>query len=92
MTAPEYENELRDAQLRGREAHDAMNAWLDRPFDAPNDTPPAVLEGHARTLRRCRERIEALVERYGEQPDLTAALAWNTGAHERLGLRIEEQE
>ncbi|MEO6835442.1 MAG: hypothetical protein ABI231_05990 [Candidatus Tumulicola sp.] len=87
---PEYESELADAERQGRAAHDAMNAWLDRPIDAPNDTPAAVLEGYAETLRRSRRRIEALIERHGEQSDLTSALDRSTQAHERLGLKILE--
>jgi hypothetical protein len=87
---PEYAVELADAQRQEREAQDALNAWLDRPIDAPNDTPPATLEGYARTLGRSRGRIEALIERYGEQSDLTAALDRNTIAHEHLGLKIKE--
>jgi hypothetical protein len=86
--ASEYENELHEAERAGRVAYDAMNAWLDRPADAPNDTPPEVLEAHARALRQSRSRICALIERHGEQPDLTAALAGNAGYHERLGLRL----
>lgn len=87
---PEYAVELADAQRQEREAQDALNAWLDRPIDAPNDTPPATLEGYARTLGRSRDRIEALIERYGEQSDLTAALDRSTMAHEHLGLKIKE--
>lgn len=86
----EYEEELADAQRRGREAHDAMDVWLDRPIDAPNDTPPAVLEGYARTLGQSRERIESLIARYGEHDDLTTELEWNAAAHEHLGLKIDE--
>ena len=86
--ASEYGNELQEAERAGRAAYDVMNAWLDRPIDAPNDTPPAVLEAHARGLRQSRARICALIERHGEQPDLTAALASNAGYHERLGLRL----
>ena len=86
----EYAAELADAQRQEREAHDALNAWLDRPIDAPNNTPPATLENYARTLGRSRRRIEALIERYGEQRDLSDALERNAIAHEHLGLKIKD--
>ena len=46
----QYRDELAAAQQQGKVAHEAMEAWVSRPLDAP-DVPGAVLEAHANALR-----------------------------------------
>jgi hypothetical protein len=87
-----YAQELLNAAAQGKAAHAAIEAWLDRPPEAPNDTPAAVLEGHAQALRRSRATIVALVEAHGTRDDLAAALADNSAYHTTLGLRIPGEE
>ncbi len=86
-----YTAELDDAQSQSAAAHDAMEAWLSRPLEAPDDIPAAVLEGHARTLRRSRDRIRALLAEHGTRDDLATALATNTEQHKSLGLSIADE-
>jgi hypothetical protein len=85
----EYDTIVESARRRGRAAFEAMNAWLDRPFDAPNDTPPRVLEEWARALRDSRASLLELIERYGERDDLMEALKENAAMHAGVGLRLD---
>ncbi len=85
-----YRTELAEAEREGKAAHDAMEAWVSRPLDAP-DLPGAVLEAHAKTLRESRERIRALLRQEGVRDDLEAALARNEQYHRSLGLSIRDK-
>jgi len=85
-----YRDDLAAAQRLGREAHDAMEAWVSAPADAP-DVPGAVLEGHAKRLRESRERIRALIAEHGQRDDLSAALSENEEFHKSLGLSIRDK-
>ena len=85
-----YNEELADARHRGREAYDAMEAWVSAPPDAP-EVPGAVLEAHARKLRESRERLRALREEHGERDDIAAALAESEEFHRSLGLTIRDK-
>lgn len=84
-----YRDELVDAQRRGKAAHDAMEAWLSRPLDAP-DVAGEVLEGYARELRGSRERLKDLIREEGTRDDIEAALAENEKYHRALGLSIRD--
>ena len=84
-----YKIELEAAEDLGRNAHDAMEAWVSRPLGAP-DVPAPVLEGYARDLRASRERIQALLSREGIRDDIEAALKTNEGYHRSLGLSIKD--
>ncbi|MGZ3499442.1 MAG: hypothetical protein ACXWNK_17185 [Vulcanimicrobiaceae bacterium] len=86
-----YKDELRAAELQGSAAHDAMEAWLSRPADAPDDTPGAILEGYGRDLRESRERIRKLLSEHGNRDDIVAALAKNEAYHRALGLSIRDK-
>jgi hypothetical protein len=90
MSRSAYSEELADARRQGREAHDAIEAWLSRPIDAP-DVPGEVLEAHARDLRNSRERLKKLVEEHGIRDDLEAALKENVAYHASLGLSMRDQ-
>lgn len=85
-----YKNELADAERQGLAAHDAMEAWVSRPLDAP-DVPGDVLEAHAKTLRESRERILRLLREEGIRDDIEAALARNEAYHRSLGLSIRDK-
>lgn len=85
-----YKDELGDAQRQGKAAHDAMEAWVNRPLDAP-DVPGEVLEGYARELRASRERLKQLVREQGTRDDIEAALAANEAYHRSLGLSIRDK-
>ncbi len=85
-----YRDELADAERRGKAAHDAMEAWVSRPLDAP-DVPGEVLEAHAKALRESRERIRALLREQGVRDDLEAALERNEQYHRSLGLSIRDK-
>lgn len=85
-----YKDELADAERQGKAAHDAMEAWISRPLDAP-DVPGEVLEAHAKTLRESRERIRRLISEEGVRDDLEAALARNEEYHRSLGLSIRDK-
>ncbi len=82
-----YSDELAEAERQGRDAHDAMEAWLSRPIDAP-EVPAKVLEAHARTLRESRERLRRLHAQEGERDDIAAALTRNAEYHRALGLSV----
>lgn len=84
----ECEDELRAAARRGLAAHDALEAWLNRPPGALSESSAAVLEAHAKTLREIREGLQALRERYGDRTDIVDALAVNAAYHADLGLQI----
>ena len=84
-----YRDELAEAQRRGKAAHDAMEAWVSRPLDAP-DVPGEILEGYARELRASRERLQQLVRQEGTRDDIEAALAENEQFHRTLGLSIRD--
>jgi len=84
-----YRDELAQAELRGKRAHDAMEAWISRPVTAP-DVPGAVLEGYARDLRESRERLKRLIREQGVRDDIEAALATNEAYHRSLGLSIRD--
>jgi len=86
-----YRNELLAAERQGLAAFEAMEAWLNRPPDAPGDTPGAVLEGHARDLRESRERLRTLLAEHGIRDDIEAALAKNEQYHRGLGLSIRDK-
>jgi len=85
-----YRDELAQAELQGKTAYDAMEAWLSRPVDAP-DVPGAVLEGYARDLRESRERLQRLIREQGVRDDIEAALAANEEYHRSLGLSIRDK-
>ncbi|MDQ2680464.1 MAG: hypothetical protein M3Y21_05500 [Candidatus Eremiobacteraeota bacterium] len=87
----DYRAELQEIDQRGAQAHDAIEAWLSRPFDAPDDVPAAVLEAHARTLRGGRERIQELIAEQGTRDNLTTALETNTARHKNVGLSIADE-
>jgi len=86
-----YRNELLAAQRAGRAAHEAMEKWVSRPADAPDDTPAAVLEGYARDLRASRERLRGLYGDHGNRDDIMAALEENEAHHRLLGLSIRDK-
>ena len=85
-----YKDELADAERQGSAAHDAMEAWVSRPLDAP-DVPGDVLEAHAKALRESRERILRLLRDQGVRDDIEAALARNEAYHQSLGLSIRDK-
>lgn len=85
-----YRDELDAAQRQGKAAHDAMEAWVSRPLDAP-DVPGAVLEGLAKELRESRERLRQLLREQGVRDDIEAALARNEEYHRSLGLSIRDK-
>jgi hypothetical protein len=85
-----YKDELTDAARQGDAAHDAMEAWVSRPLDAP-DVPGEVLEAHAKALRDSRERILRLLRSEGVRDDIEAALARNEAHHRSLGLSIRDK-
>ena len=85
-----YKDELRAAEQQGSAAHDAMEAWVSRPDDAP-DTPGAILEGHARDLRESRERIRRLLSEHGNRDDIVDELAKSEAYHKSLGLSIRDK-
>ena len=86
-----YRDELLDAERQGSTAYDAMEAWVSRPADAPDDTPGEVLEGYGRDLRESRERIRKLLSEHGNRDDIVAALAKNEAYHRALGLSIKDK-
>ena len=85
-----YSDELTSARRQGREAFDAMEAWVSAPADAP-EIPGAVLEAHARKLRDSREQLRKLREDHGERDDIAAALAESEEFHKSLGLSIRDK-
>ncbi len=85
-----YSDQLAGARRQGREAYDAMEAWVSAPADAP-EVPGAVLEAHARQLRESRERLRKLREEHGERDDIAAALAESEEFHRSLGLTIRDK-
>lgn len=85
-----YKDELDAAERQGKAAHDAMEAWVSRPLDAP-DLPGAVLEGYAKDLRESRERLRRLLQEQGVRDDIEAALATNEEYHRALGLSIKDK-
>ena len=85
-----YKDELADAERQGNAAHDAMEAWVSRPLDAP-DVAGEVLEAHAKALRESRERILRLLRDEGIRDDIEAALARNEAYHRSLGLSIRDK-
>ena len=85
-----YRDELADAERQGLAAHDAMEAWVSRPLDAP-DVAGEVLEAHANALRESRERILRLLQEQGVRDDIEAALARNEEYHRSLGLSIRDK-
>lgn len=87
----DYKAELLDAERQSAVAHDAVEAWLNRPSDAPDDLPAVVLETHARTLRQSRARIQAMLREQGIRDDLAAALVTNTEQHKSLGLGLPDE-
>jgi hypothetical protein len=89
MSKSGYSQELDGARRQGREAHDAMEAWVSRPLDAP-DVPGEVLEGYARELRLSRERLQRLIEEQGVRDDIEAALKENEQFHSSLGLSVRD--
>lgn len=84
-----YKDELAEAERQGKAAHDAMEAWVSRPLDAPG-APGEVLEGHAHELRASRERIRQLIREQGNRDDIEAALSANEKYHRSLGLGIRD--
>ncbi|MGA8533337.1 MAG: hypothetical protein WB615_04460 [Candidatus Tumulicola sp.] len=85
-----YGEELAAAELQGRTAFEAMDAWASRPLDAP-DVSGAVLEGYAKQLRESRERLRKLQSEQGVRDDIAAALGRNEAYHRRLGLSIRDK-
>ncbi len=85
-----YKDELADAERQGSAAHDAMEAWVSRPLDAP-DVPGEVLEAYAKALRDSRERILRLLRDEGIRDDIEAALTRNEAYHRSLGLSIKDK-
>jgi hypothetical protein len=86
----QYRDELAAAERQGKVAHEAMEAWVSRPLDAP-DVPGAVLEAHANSLRESRERIRRLLQEQGVRDDIEAALAANEEYHRSLGLSVKDK-
>ncbi len=86
-----YRDELAAAQQQGRAGRDAMEAWVSRPADAPDDTPARVLEGHARELRASRERILELYRLHGNRDDIMLGLEESEAFHRSLGLSIRDK-
>jgi hypothetical protein len=86
-----YKDELLAAERQGLTAYDAMEAWVSRPADAPEDTPGAILEGYARDLRESRERLQKLLSEHGNRDDIMEALARSEGYHRALGLSIRDK-
>ncbi len=85
-----YGEELAAARRQGREAYEAMEAWVSRPLDTPGASG-AVLEGHANELRRSRERLQELLSQHGIRDDIAAALAENEEYHRSLGLTVRDK-
>jgi hypothetical protein len=85
-----YKDELAEAERQGMVAHDAMEAGVSRPLDAP-DVPGEVLERYAQALRDSRERILRLLREQGIRDDIEAALARNERYHRSLGLSIRDK-
>jgi hypothetical protein len=85
-----YRDELAAAERQGKAAHEAMEAWVSRPLDAP-DVPGAVLEAHANDLRESRERLRLLLREQGVRDDIEAALAANEEYHRSVGLSIKDK-
>jgi hypothetical protein len=85
-----YRDELHAAEEQGKAAHEAMEAWVARPLDAP-DVPGDVLEGYARDLRASRERLQHLLDEQGVRDDIEAALLANETYHRSLGLSIKDK-
>jgi hypothetical protein len=85
-----YRDELAEARRQGKAAHDAMEAWVSRPLDAPG-VPGEVLEAYARELRASRERLQRLISEQGVRDDIEAALAENEAFHRSLGLSIRDK-
>lgn len=88
--ANSYRDDLEDAERQGKAAHDAMEAWVSRPLDAP-DVPGAVLEGYAKALRESRERLQQLLSEQGVRDDIEAALVRNEEYHRSLGLSVRDK-
>lgn len=86
-----YRDELLAAVRQGREAFEAMERWVSRPPEAPDDTPGAVLEGYARDLRASRERLQKLLADHGIRDDISKALTDNERYHRSLGLSIKDK-
>jgi hypothetical protein len=86
-----YKDELLAAERQGSKAHDAMEAWVSRPPDAPDDIPGAVLEGYARDLRQSRERLLKLLSEHGNRDDIVESLARNEAFHRGLGLSMKDK-
>ena len=84
-----YRSALADAERQGQAAFEAMEAWVNRPLDAPG-VSGEVLEAHAKELRESRERIRALLRQEGVRDDIEAALARNEAYHRSLGLSIRD--
>lgn len=82
-----YRDRLEDAERQGKAAHEAMEAWVSRPLDAP-DVPGAVLEGYAKALRESRERLQQLLREQGIRDDIESALTRNEEYHRSLGLSL----
>ena len=85
-----YRKELTAAEMQGRTAFEAMDAWASRPLDAP-EVSGAVLEGYAKQLRESRERLGTLLADQGVRDDIAAALERNEEYHRRLGLSIRDK-
>jgi hypothetical protein len=85
-----YRDRLHAAEKQGKDAHDAMEAWVTRPLDAP-DVPGEVLEGYAQDLRESRERLQRLLSEEGVRDDIEAALLTNETYHRSLGLSIRDK-
>lgn len=86
-----YRDELSAAERQGLAAYEAMERWVSRPPDAPDDTPGAVLEGHARDLRESREHLRKLLADHGLRDDIEKALTDNERYHRTLGLSVRDK-
>lgn len=86
-----YRDRLQAARRRGSAAHDAMEKWVARPATAPDDTPVAVLESHARELRESREVLRDLYREHGNRDDIEQALNESETFHRNLGLSIRDK-
>ena len=86
-----YRDELESAKRQGRAAHEAMEQWVARPADAPDDTPASVLEEHARALRASREKLRELYYAHGNRDDIMQALDESEAFHRGLGLSIRDK-
>lgn len=87
----EYAAELLEANEQGREAYDAISAWLDRPSAGGEQIPTAELEKRVKQLRASRARLLELQKTHGESADIASAIAANTSYFRSIGVSLPEE-